>query len=141
MSEQSAPSKKFEIDKPMFIGIIAAILLIAVPIIGFNKTAAPFIIEMYDSVTSKAGFLYIWYGAIVMVFIIWLASSKYGNIRLGGDKDSIEFSKLSWIGMLFSAGVGAGLLYWAVIEWGYYLEGPPYRMEAGSPEAAEWAAA
>jgi len=41
--------------------------------------------------------------------------------------------------MLFCAGVGAGLLYWCGIEWGYYYESPPFGVAPRSPEAAEWA--
>ena len=42
--------------------------------------------------------------------------------------------------MLFCAGIGAGLMYWSVIEWAYYLDAPPLGLEADSPAAREWAA-
>ncbi|WP_299862170.1 BCCT family transporter [uncultured Hoeflea sp.] len=52
-----------------------------------------------------------------MLFLcIWLAFSKYGSIRLGADEDRPEFSTPSWIAMLFAAGMGVGLLFWAVAE-------------------------
>ncbi|WP_299590377.1 BCCT family transporter [uncultured Tateyamaria sp.] len=52
-----------------------------------------------------------------MLFLcIWLACSKYGAIRLGADDDRPEFSTPSWIAMLFAAGMGVGLLFWAVAE-------------------------
>ena len=52
-----------------------------------------------------------------MLFLcIWLAFSKYGAIRLGADEDRPEFSTPSWIAMLFAAGMGVGLLFWAVAE-------------------------
>ncbi len=52
-----------------------------------------------------------------MLFLcIWLAFSKYGDIRLGADDDRPEFSTPSWIAMLFAAGMGVGLLFWAVAE-------------------------
>ena len=52
-----------------------------------------------------------------MLFMcIWLAFSRYGSIRLGADDDRPEFSTLSWIAMLFAAGMGVGLLFWAVAE-------------------------
>lgn len=47
---------------------------------------------------------------------LFLAFSKYGDIRLGQDDDRPEFSTASWIAMLFSAGMGVGLLFWAVAE-------------------------
>lgn len=52
-----------------------------------------------------------------MLFLcIWLAFSRYGSIRLGADEDRPEFSTPSWIAMLFAAGMGVGLLFWAVAE-------------------------
>ncbi len=52
-----------------------------------------------------------------MLFLcIWLAFSGYGTIRLGADDDQPEFSTPSWIAMLFAAGMGVGLLFWAVAE-------------------------
>ena len=52
-----------------------------------------------------------------MLFMcVWLAFSRYGNIRLGADDDRPEFSTPSWIAMLFAAGMGVGLLFWAVAE-------------------------
>ena len=46
---------------------------------------------------------------------------------------------LSWAGMLFCAGVGAGLLYWCGVEWAYYFDAPPFGAEPRSTAAAEWA--
>jgi len=52
-----------------------------------------------------------------MLFMcIALAASRYGDIRLGADDDRPEFSTVSWIAMLFAAGMGVGLLFWAVAE-------------------------
>ena len=52
----------------------------------------------------------------MLIMSIWLAASRYGNVRLGRDDDRPEFSTPSWIAMLFSAGMGVGLLFWAVAE-------------------------
>ncbi|WP_342387703.1 BCCT family transporter [Salinicoccus bachuensis] len=50
------------------------------------------------------------------VFLIFLALSPYGRIKLGGDQSKPEFSFRSWIGMLFSAGLGVGLVFFGVAE-------------------------
>ena len=47
---------------------------------------------------------------------IWLAVSRYGDVRLGHDDDRPEFSTVSWLTMLFAAGMGVGLLYWGAAE-------------------------
>ncbi len=52
----------------------------------------------------------------MLIFCLALAFSRYGNIRLGDDDDRPEFSTPSWIAMLFAAGMGVGLLFWAVAE-------------------------
>ena len=48
---------------------------------------------------------------------------------------------LTWIAMLYCAGVGSNLIYWSIVEPIYYLQAPPFGLAAGSAPAAEWAAA
>ena len=76
--------------------------------------------------------------AFFVVFMAFMAFSKYGNIKLGADDDQPEFSTGSWIAMLFAAGMGSGLLFWGVAEPIYHFTGPP-GMEGGTPEAARQA--
>ena len=52
----------------------------------------------------------------LLFFCVWLAASRFGTIRLGADEDRPEFSTPAWLAMLFSAGMGVGLLFWAVAE-------------------------
>lgn len=52
----------------------------------------------------------------LLVFCVWIALSRYGTIRLGADDSQPEFSTPAWLAMLFSAGMGVGLLFWAVAE-------------------------
>jgi glycine betaine transporter len=52
----------------------------------------------------------------MLFFCLALAFSRYGSIRLGDDDDRPEFSTPSWIAMLFAAGMGVGLLFWAAAE-------------------------
>lgn len=127
-------------DWPMFGLTIVVILIACVPIIALGKEAADAITAAYDALTRRFGVLYLWYGLGVLIFLGWLAASRYGRVRLGDANSRPEFSTPSWLAMIFCAGVGAGLLYWAVIEWGYYIAKPPYGLAPRSPEAVEWAA-
>ncbi len=52
--------------------------------------------------------------------------SKYGEIRLGGEDAEPDFSTLSWFAMLFSAGIGIGLLFYGVAEPIFFYLSPPY---------------
>ena len=72
---------------------------------------------------------------IVFSFII-LGASKFGRVRLGGDDAKPEYSRLSWLSMLFSAGMGIGLIYWGVAEPLTHFVNPP-RYEALSINAAK----
>jgi BCCT family betaine/carnitine transporter len=132
---------KHKIDWPSFSASIALILAACVPLVLFPETGATFLRQLYDKVTEHFGFLYLLAGLAVLVFLGWLALSRYGRVRLAADDEPPEFNTLSWTAMLFCAGVGAGLLFWAPIEWGYYYHSPPFGAEPGSPEAAEWASA
>ncbi|MBM4218890.1 MAG: BCCT family transporter [Gammaproteobacteria bacterium] len=124
----------------MFGLTLAVILIACVPIFGLGARAETTITGAYDALTQRFGWLYLWYGFGALVFLLWLAASRYGRVRLGGAGSTPEFRTPSWLAMMFCAGVGAGLLYWVVIEWGYYIDKPPYGFAPRSPEAIEWAA-
>ncbi len=128
------------IDWPMFGLTLAVILVACVPIFGLGPAAAGTITAAYDALTRHFGVVYQWYGMGALVFLGWLAASRYGRVRLGGADSVPEFRTPSWLAMMFCSGVGAGLLYWSIIEWGYYIDKPPYGFAARSPEAIEWAA-
>ena len=65
--------------------------------------------------TSRGWFIMLTVSAFLIVSI-WLALSPYGRIVLGHDDEKPEFSTISWLTMLFAAGMGVGLLYWAAAE-------------------------
>jgi glycine betaine transporter len=54
--------------------------------------------------------------SFMLIVCIWLAFSRYGRIKLGQDNDQPEFSTISWLTMLFAAGMGVGLLFWGTAE-------------------------
>src|ERR671911_757026 len=71
-------------------------------------------------------------------FAIFLAFSRYGRIRLGGDDEEPEFRTTSWVAMMFSAGMGIGLMFYGVAEPISHLAAPPLgRGEPGTPETAQ----
>ena len=52
----------------------------------------------------------------ILGFLIYLCMSRFGHIRLGKDNDKPEYSNIAWISMLFSCGMGIGLMFWSVAE-------------------------
>ena len=128
------------VDWPSF-GLCAAIILFtAVPLVAFPDESGAFLERLYAYIANEFGVLYLLASVAAIGFLAWLAFSRYGNIQLGDSDDGKpEFSEISWVGMLFCAGVGAGLLYWCGVEWAFYYDAPPFGVEARSAEAAEWA--
>uniref|UniRef100_UPI003561B0DB BCCT family transporter n=1 Tax=Hyphomonas sp. TaxID=87 RepID=UPI003561B0DB len=127
------------IDKTVFSLAVATALLMSVPLILFSKSLGPGIVALYDWTALNLGIIYQWAAIGAMVVAAYLAFGPYGRIKLGAKEDVPDFSTLSWVAMLFSAGVGGGLLYWAGIEWTYYYETPPFGVEPRSTEAIRWA--
>ncbi|MCL1039382.1 BCCT family transporter [Shewanella submarina] len=89
-------------------------------------------------ITNDLGWFLQLAGFGALVFLLWIALSRFGSIKLGADDDQPEFSYSSYAFMIFTAGVGAALIFWAVGEPMYYMQSPPMFAEAGSPEASQW---
>ncbi len=66
--------------------------------------------------TNNFDWFYLATMTLFVIFSIWIAFSKYGKIRLGPDGSKPEYSTISWFSMLFSAGMGIGLVFWGVAE-------------------------
>ncbi|MBO2594773.1 BCCT family transporter [Shewanella algae] len=85
--------------------------------------------ELFKSAQSwlelKAGWLYIMGVAIFLVFIIFVMVSRFGDIKLGPDHAEPDYSYKSWIAMLFSAGMGIGLMFFGVGEPVMHYLAPP----------------
>ncbi|MFC7363191.1 BCCT family transporter [Nocardioides astragali] len=87
---------------------------------------------------DKAGWLFVLTSSTFVVFVIWLALGKFGNIPLGRDDEEPEFRTISWVAMMFSAGMGIGLMFYGVSEpITHFVTPPPGTGAAGNPEAAQ----
>lgn len=90
----------------------------------------------YNFSINNFGWFYLLATLFFLIFTFYLAFSRFGSIRLGDDDDEPEYSTLSWLSMLFSAGMGIGLVFWGVAEpLSHYLS-PPEGVEGGTTEAA-----
>ena len=130
---------KNQIDKVSFGACLSIILLASIPLFMFPDSGGTLLVRLYDQIANGLGFVYLLAGMCTLGFLMWLALGRYGKVLLGLEGDQPEFSNISWVAMLFCAGIGAGLMAWAPIEWGYYYDAPPFGVAARSAEAAEWA--
>ena len=93
-------------------------------------------------VIVNTGWLFVLVATGFVVYVIWLALSRYGKIPLGADDETPEFRTVSWIAMMFSAGMGIGLMFWGVAEpLTHFTSPPPGTADPGSPQASEVALA
>lgn len=114
---------KWHINPNVYIGssiIIWGLILFS---LIFQSTASDTYSKAFKFTTTNFGWLYILAMAVIFFFCLYLLMSRYGDIKLGDDDDKPDFHFLSWISMLFSAGMGIGLLFFGVAEPVTHLSG------------------
>ena len=126
-----------QVDWTSFFACIAIVLLVCLPLAAFPNLGGEVLLKWYDFIAGELGFLYLLGGLGAMVLLAWLAFGPYGQVLLGTAGDRPEFSDYSWAAMLFCAGVGAGLMFWAPVEWAYYYDAPPFGVAARSDECLD----
>ncbi|MFA1642455.1 BCCT family transporter [Chryseomicrobium imtechense] len=129
------------IDWPTFIGAFLLLMAVTLPLVFFPESGRVIVGLANEYMTTNFGILYLAMGLGAFFFLIFVAFSKNGHIKLGEEGEEPEFNTFSWAAMLFAAGIGSSILYWSVIEWVYYYQGPPFGLEPESPEAIPWATA
>jgi len=134
---EEAASRPGGLDRIVF-GVTAAIA-IAFLVWGFVSTSS-LATASGDALTwvmEDAGWLFVLTASAIVVFVIWLAASRYGDIPLGRDDETPEFRTVSWVAMMFSAGMGIGLMFYGVGEpISHFTTAPPGTGEAGSVQTA-----
>ncbi|GAB3544705.1 glycine betaine transporter [Actinopolyspora lacussalsi] len=88
-------------------------------------------------VVSDLSWFFLLAANVFLVFVIYLALSRYGRIKLGKKNDSPDFGRLSWFAMMFQAGMGPSIIFWGLAEpLSHYVNVPFGLAEPGSDEAA-----
>ncbi len=105
----------------------------------FTDTAGRLFTPLQVFITTQFGWFMIAGVASMLAFSLYLAIGPYAKVKLGPDDSEPDYSTLSWFAMLFSAGMGIGLLYYGVAEpLTHYLE-PPRGVAPESQAAAQQA--
>ncbi|WP_432481863.1 BCCT family transporter [Moraxella sp. ZY200743] len=127
-----------QVNVPVF--LISALLIVGFIIFGamFSELAGQIFGKAQTLITRHFGFMFIILMNAALVFCVYISLSRYGDIRLGAQTETPEYSFGSWIGMLFSAGIGIGLLYWGTAEPLYHFVKPPIA-DSSSVESAKQA--
>lgn len=126
-------------NNTVFIISLVITLLIALFAIYYNSTFKSFSDIAFAFITDNFSWMYLAIMFIFVIFVVAIACSKYGKIKLGDDDSKPEYSTLSWFAMLFCAGMGVGLVFWGISEPISHFINPINGIESGSIEAAEFA--
>jgi glycine betaine transporter len=105
-----------KVSTVFYISIIISILFIIWGVIPASKlpdyNLGAVSTAVHSFLIDRFGWFYLLTATTFLVFCLFLIFSKYGNIRLGADDEKPEYSNITWFAMLFSAGMGIGLVFW-----------------------------
>lgn len=119
-----------QVDQPINWTVVvpAAVIVLAVATWGLTggDGFADIASTALDWVVANLGWSFIVFGTVFVVFVLVVALSKFGTIRLGRVNEAPEFRTISWIAMMFAAGMGIGLMFYGAAEpLTFYREGVP----------------
>lgn len=134
-SQQNEGWFHLDIHPQVFFISAGLILFFVIITLLFQEHMEAVFLQMQTAISDYAGFLFIWTVNIALVFILALLIGRFGDIRLGGPDARPEFSTLGWFSMLFSAGMGIGLLFYGVAEPIFHYAANPH-VEEGTVESA-----
>ena len=131
-------SARIKVNPPVF--FVSAGLILAFALFGaFLPQQAGLVFNQVQAmIVRDFGWLYIASVAGFLVFVIYLMLSRHGDVKLGPDESEPDYSYVSWFAMLFSAGMGIGLVFFGVAEPIQHYASPPVG-EGGTAEAARQA--
>ncbi len=108
--------EKDKINPVVFYTSAGLILLFSLTTILFRDFSALWIGRTLDWVSKTFGWYYLLAATLYIVFVVCIACSRFGSVKLGPEQSKPEFSLLSWAAMLFAAGIGIDLMFFSVAE-------------------------
>ncbi len=111
---------------PVFITSFLVVFTLVATTLIVGKPMEKWFADTQNFVANHVGWFFILLVNSMLIFAIFLSFGKYSGIRIGGKNAKPEFTRLGWFSMLFSAGMGIGLLFWSVAEPIFHMQGSPF---------------
>jgi choline/glycine/proline betaine transport protein len=129
-------SVKSQLNKQVFVGASSIIIALLLYTVALPKQAQTLFSLIQASIVDNGSWFYVLTVAFIFFFVIFLGVSRYGDIRLGPDHSTPDYSLTTWISMLFAAGMGIGLMFFGVAEPLMHYLSPP-TAETGTVDAVK----
>ncbi|WP_321280761.1 BCCT family transporter [Marinifilum fragile] len=113
----------------VFVSSFLVVFALVTTTLIVGKPMATWFSNTQTVLSNSVGWLFILLMNVFLGFALFLGFGKYGKIRLGGPEAKPEFKMTSWFAMLFSAGMGIGLLFWGVAEPIFHFDNNPFAMK------------
>lgn len=116
MPASETTTQRDRLNPVVFYTSAGLILTFSLMTMLFNQEANAWITHALNWVSATFGWYYLLAATLYIVFVIFIASSRFGSIKLGPEQSKPEFSLMSWAAMLFAAGIGIDLMFFSVAE-------------------------
>ena len=117
-----------DINAPVFLTSSLTIIIFVLIALVFQEKAKVVFEDIRVWITSQLDWVFLLTCSLLALFCLYLIVSPLGKIRLGGQQAKSDYSTLTWIAMLFSAGLAIGLVYWGIAEPVQHFQTPPFHM-------------
>ncbi|WP_016909774.1 BCCT family transporter [Streptomyces xiaopingdaonensis] len=138
-AEEESESPTSSVAHRVFWPSAVVILLFVLYAVLFPHSAASAVTTVQDHIIGYLGWYYQAIVSLFVIFSIWVGVSRFGDIKLGRDEEEPEFGLLSWLSMLFAAGMGIGLVFWGVAEPLTFYDEPKPGIGESSAARSEFA--
>jgi len=125
MLDRLARRLGLETDPVIFFASAGLMILFLVTLVVVPEGTATVFEQGRQWIAENLGWFFIFGVTAWLVFLLWVALSRYGRIRLGGDDARPDYSNVSWFTMLFAGGIGTVLMFWGVAEPISHFATPP----------------
>jgi len=123
-----------KLNRGVFFSASAVIFMLVTITVMFPADMEALFSDVQKTLIDTAGWFYVLSVAGILVAVVYLCVSRHGHIKLGPDHAQADYSQLTWLAMLFSAGMGIGLMFFGVAEPVMHYVAPPtadpYSVEA-----------
>lgn len=134
--DRNITAKGFDFHPEVFLVSGGLILLFVLFTLIFQGPAESAFGQVQAFIAGSLGWFMVLSVSFFLIFTVYIALSKLGQVRLGGPDARPEFPTFAWVAMLLSAGMGIGLMFWSVAEPIYHFQDPPALLGTIEPNSA-----